>query len=127
MARVDMTVRLELPAATTMAQAEAAALDLRQEALEVPGVDPVPPEPAPSTGKGVEPGELAVLALSVVAEAPTLYQLAGSMLAWLRRGGGSRIHACVDGDCIELDRASSRDQQRILDAWIRRVQRPERD
>lgn len=128
MFRTHMIVRLEPPAGATPEQAEAAARDLYQEMLEVPGVDPAPQEPAaPSDHKGVELGELAVVALSVVAEAPTLYQLAGSMLAWLRRGGGDRIRACVDGHCIELDRASYTDQQRILDAWIERVQRPEWD
>lgn len=94
----------------------------------MPGVEPAPRQPeAPSDHKGGELGELASVALSVAAEAPTLYQLAGSILAWLRRDRRYRVRACVDGHCIEMDGASEEDQQRILDAWLRHVEHPERD
>jgi hypothetical protein len=47
--------------------------------------------------------------------------LVGTLRDWLdRQSGRHRISVTIDGDTIELDRASAAQRQQLLDAFVRR-------
>lgn len=47
--------------------------------------------------------------------------LIGTLRDWLgRQSGRHRISVTIDGDTIELERASVAQQQQLLDAYVRR-------
>ncbi|RZU03563.1 hypothetical protein EV645_7595 [Kribbella rubisoli] len=105
------------------ARLEELALLLRQEllTLDVRAVEPARDGEAPEGTRGALAAVAGVLSVSL---APGL-QVLGSVVAvvreWLGRvGDGRTVKLTIDGDVIELTRASDDMQQQLVDAFVRR-------
>lgn len=91
---------------------------LRQ--LEVDAVERPSEGPAPSGAKGPELLALGTLLVTLTKSAGGLTAVAKTVQTWLTGQHGRTVKLQLDGDTIELTGASSRDQERLVDAWIER-------
>lgn len=102
---------------------EQAARSLRTEIadLDIESVRPGPSAPAPDGAMGIEdiaPGAIAV-ALSPSSGAFTA--LIETVRSWLARSSGRhRVSLTIDGDTIELERATDAERRDLIEAYIRR-------
>jgi len=93
--------------------------DLPLESLEM-----VPGPPAPAGAKG-DPVSVGAMLLALSASGGVLPTLLGMVRDWLgRQGGRHRIAITIDGDTIELDRASAEQQRQLVDAFVHRHSGP---
>jgi hypothetical protein len=89
--------------------------------LDVESVAPVAAGPAPEGAKGTDPVTLGALVVAFSASGGVFTTLIGTLRDWLsRQSGRHRISVTIDGDTIELERASAAQQQQLLDAYVRR-------
>jgi hypothetical protein len=90
--------------------------------LDVDDVEPVPGRPPPD---GAKSGALASLTewLVTLGGGGVLAPVIGTITAWLTRGAGShKVTVTIDGDTLELGRASDAERAAIVDAFVRRHQ-----
>ncbi|MCW6007686.1 hypothetical protein K1W54_24510 [Micromonospora sp. CPCC 205371] len=93
---------------------ELAELDLESVKLAAVGT-------APDGAKGTDPVTLGAIIVALSASGGVFTALVETLRDWLgRQSGRHRVSVTIDGDTIELDRASSRQQQALMDAFIRR-------
>lgn len=89
--------------------------------LDVASVSPVAAGPPPGRAKGTDPVTLGALVVAFSASGGVFTTLVGTLRDWLdRQSGRHRISVTIDGDTIELDRASAAQRQELLDAFVRR-------
>ncbi|WP_218034456.1 effector-associated constant component EACC1 [Acrocarpospora corrugata] len=89
--------------------------------LDVVSVAPVAAGSVPEGAKGADPVTLAALVVAFSASGGVFTTLIGTLRDWLdRQSGRHRISVTIDGDTIELERASAKQQQELLDAYVQR-------
>lgn len=89
--------------------------------LDVVSVAPVAAGPVPEGAKGTDPVTLGALVVAFSASGGVFTTLLGTVRDWLdRQSGRHRISVTIDGDTIELERASVAQQQELVNAYVRR-------
>jgi hypothetical protein len=89
-------------------------LDLDVDAVELPRVG----EPPPGT-RAVELAALGALVVTV-AKSGLLTPVVAAVQSWLARSQPRSVKLELDGDVLEVTGVSSKDQQRLIDEWLRR-------
>ena len=90
--------------------------------LDVVSVSPVAAGPPTERTKGADPVTLGALVVAFSASGGVFPTLVGALRDWLdRQSGRHRISVTIDGDTIELDRASAEQRQQLFDAFVRRL------
>jgi hypothetical protein len=89
-------------------------LDLDVEAVELARAG----EPPPGT-RAVELAALGALVVTV-AQTPLLGPVVAAVRSWLAGAQQRSIKLELDGDVLELSGLSSKEQQRLVDEWLRR-------
>jgi hypothetical protein len=89
-------------------------LDLDVEAVELARAG----EPPPGT-RAVELAALGALVVTV-AQSPLLGPVVAAVRSWLAGAQQRSIKLELDGDVLELSGLSSKEQQRLVDEWLRR-------
>jgi len=121
---VELRIVLEPDPDTDPADAERLGRQLRDELrdLEVDGVEPVEGGEPPA---GAKSGVLTSLTewLVTLAGGGVLAPVIGTIRAFLTRGGGDhKVTVTIDGDTLELGRATDDERARIVDAFVQRHQ-----
>lgn len=89
--------------------------------LDVESVRPAAGGTVPEGAKGVDPATLSGLLVALSASGGVFTALLDTVRDWLdRHSGRHRVSVTIDGDTIELDRASDRQQQELVKAYVRR-------
>jgi Effector Associated Constant Component 1 len=84
-------------------------------------VSPVAAGPPPEGAKGTDQVTLGALVVAFSASGGVFTTLVGTVRDWLdRQSGRHRVSMTIDGDTIELERASASERQQLLDAFVRR-------
>jgi hypothetical protein len=103
---------------------ERAARGLRAEIAELGGVEAVRAVPggtAPEGAKGPDAVTAGALVVALAASGGVFTALVETLRDWLgRQSARHRISLTIDGDTIELDRASAAERRDLVDAYIRR-------
>ncbi|MEQ0562396.1 hypothetical protein ABJI51_25205 [Amycolatopsis sp. NEAU-NG30] len=114
-------VRLEADAEADAEELDRLARRLRAELRELDvDVLPVPAE-LPEGAKAADPVTIGSLLVAFSAAGGVFPGLVDTLREWLgRQGGRHRIKVTVDGDTVELERATSAERQQLIDAFVRR-------
>ena len=117
-------VRLEVGAQEGSDDEELAELTarLRRELLQtdVEGVERPPGDLPPSGAKGVDAVALGTLVVTLARSPGALAAFAKTIQGWLTSRQTRTVRLELDGDSIELNGVSSRDQERLVELWIGR-------
>jgi len=121
---VELRVVLEPDPDTDPEDVERLGRQLRDELrdLDVDDVEPVDGAPPPD---GAKSGALASLTewLVTLGGGGVIAPVLGTIKAWLARGAGShKVTVTIDGDTLELGRATDAERAEIVDAFVRRHQ-----
>jgi hypothetical protein len=96
---------------------------LRRELLEldVESVALLPPDRAAPEGAKGDPLTVGALVVALSASGGVFTALIETLRDWLaRHGGRHRVSVTIDGDTIELDAASTGQQDQLVEAYLRR-------
>lgn len=98
---------------------------LREELMgvDVDGVDFVKSGKAPVKAKAGDPITWGTLLLTLAASGGVLTTIIGVVQSWLTRHNQRSISLEVNGNKIDVHDITSEDQKRLIDSWIRNVQR----
>ena len=102
---------------------ERLARQLRSEIaeLDVESVHPALLSAAPEGAKAADPVTLGSLVVALSASGGVFTTLVETLRDWLgRQSGRHRISLTIEGDTIELERASAGERRELVDAYIRR-------
>jgi hypothetical protein len=89
--------------------------------LDVDSISPAAGGTAPDGAKGADAVTVGAMVVALSASGGVFTALIGTLREWLgRQSGRHRISMTMDGDTIELERASAGQQQALIDAYIRR-------
>ncbi|GIG59779.1 hypothetical protein Lfu02_41510 [Longispora fulva] len=89
--------------------------------LDVESVTPTRGEDAPAGAKGADPVTLGALVVALSASGGVFPTVLDTLRDWLgRQAGRHRISVTIDGDTLELDRATTAQQQALVEAYVRR-------
>lgn len=81
----------------------------------------VPAGELPEGAKGADPVTIGSLMVAFSAAGGVFPGLVETLKDWLdRQSGKHRIKLTIDGDTVELERASSAERQQLIDAFVRR-------
>lgn len=95
-------------------RAEIAALDVESVRLAAGG-------PPPEGAKGTDALTLGAVVVALSASGGVFTSLIDTVRDWLGRSSARhRISVTIDGDTLELDRASDAERQALIDAYVRR-------
>ncbi|MDQ3274559.1 MAG: hypothetical protein M3Q39_05885 [Actinomycetota bacterium] len=95
-------------------RAELAELDIESVRLAAGGI-------APDGAKGTDPVTLGAVIVALSASDGVFTRLIETLRDWLgRHSGRHRISVTIDGDTIELERATAGQQGDLVDAYVRR-------
>ena len=122
---VSVLVALEADAGADDIERETLARQLRSELRHVDfdSISELSGQAAPTGAKAAELAEWGVWLVTLSASGGVLTSLISVAKDWLdRRGGGNRIKIIIGGDTIELDGASSAQQEALMKAFVRRHQ-----
>jgi hypothetical protein len=86
--------------------------------LDVDQVDLTQAEDAPSGSKGI-PIDWSTLLVTLSASGGVLTAVINTVQSWLARQGQRSVTLEIGGDKLTLTGASSREQQQLVDNWIR--------
>ncbi len=101
---------------TRQLRAELAELDIESVALAAE-------EPVPEGAKGTDPVTVGAIIVALSASGGVFTALIETVRDWLgRHGRRHRISVTIDGDTLELERATSGQQRELVDAYLRRQQ-----
>ncbi|MGX1913561.1 effector-associated constant component EACC1 [Streptomyces phaeochromogenes] len=106
--------------------AEAAERPVRQLRAEIAGLDvdsvrPGPAGAAPDGAKGTDPLTLGAIVVALSASGGVFTVLVETVRDWLGRSSARhRVSVTIDGDTIELERASDAERRDLIAAYIRR-------
>jgi hypothetical protein len=99
---------------TRQLRAELAELDVESVKLAAEGTPP-------ANAKGTDAVTLGAIIVALSASGGVFTALVETLRDWLgRQSGRHRVSMTIDGDTIELERASATQQRALLDAYIRR-------
>ncbi|MBT2393626.1 hypothetical protein J7E87_30515 [Streptomyces sp. ISL-1] len=110
--------------------AERLARRLRAEIaeLDVESVRPAPGGTAPDGAKGTDAVTLGAIVVALSASGGVFTALIDTVRDWLGRSSARHcVSVTIDGDTIELDRASAAERRDLIDAYIRRHTGSQRD
>lgn len=89
--------------------------------LDVDSVRSGPANVAPDGAKGTDPVTLGAIVVALSASGGVFNALVETVRDWLGRSSARhRVSVTIDGDTIELDRASDAERRDLIDAYIRR-------
>ncbi|MGI9003861.1 MAG: effector-associated constant component EACC1 [Pseudonocardia sp.] len=89
--------------------------------LDVESIAPVVGETLPEGAKGTDLVTLGELIVVLSASGGVFVALIGTLRDWLgRQSGRHRLSVTIDGDTLELERASAEQQQALVDAYVQR-------
>jgi hypothetical protein len=89
--------------------------------LDVESVVPAMGGTVPDGAKGTDPVTLGAVILALSASGGVFTGLIETLRDWLgRHAGRHRISVTIDGDTIELERATAGQQRELVDAYVRR-------
>jgi len=89
--------------------------------LDVESVRPGPGGPAPEGAKGTDAVTLGAIVVALSASGGVFTALVETLRDWLGRSSARhRVSLTIDGDTIELERASAAERRDLVDAYIRR-------
>ncbi|MEA5364521.1 hypothetical protein VA596_33675 [Amycolatopsis sp., V23-08] len=81
----------------------------------------VPDGELPAGAKGADPVTIGSLVVAFSAAGGVFPGLVETLREWLgRQPGKHRIKVTVDGDTVELERATAAERQQLIDAFVRR-------
>jgi hypothetical protein len=121
---VELRVVLEPDPDTDPEDVDRLGRQLRDELRDL-DVDDVEPVDGSAPPDGAKSGALASLTewLVTLAGGGVIAPVIGTIKAWLARGAGShKVTVTIDGDTLELGRASDAERAEIVDAFVRRHQ-----
>jgi hypothetical protein len=121
---VELRVVLEPDPDTDPEDAERLGRQLRDELRDL-DVDDVEPVEGALPPDGAKSGALASLTewLVTLAGGGVIGPVIGTIKAWLAHGAGShKVTVTIDGDTLELGRATDAERSEIVDAFVRRHQ-----
>jgi hypothetical protein len=121
---VELRVVLEPDPDTDPEDAERLGRQLRDELRDL-DVDDVEPVEGARPPEGAKSGVLASLTewLVTLSGAGVVVPVIGTIKAWLARGAGDhKVTVTIDGDTLELGRATDAERAEIVDAFVRRHQ-----
>ncbi|WP_405933704.1 hypothetical protein [Streptomyces sp. NBC_00827] len=102
---------------------ERLARQLRSEIseLDVESVRPGPGGTGPDGAKGTDPLTLGAVVVALSTSGGVFTSLVETLCDWLGRSSARhRVSLTIDGDTIELERASAAERRDLVDAYIRR-------
>ncbi|MFE0631593.1 hypothetical protein ACFW3D_32145 [Streptomyces sp. NPDC058864] len=89
--------------------------------LDVESVRPAPISAIPQGAKGSDPVTFGAIVVALSASGGVFSGLVETVRDWLsRHSARHRISLTIDGDTIELERASEAERRDLIDAYIRR-------
>ena len=89
--------------------------------LDVESVVPAMGGTTPDGAKGTDPVTLGAVIVALSASGGVFTGLIETLRDWLgRHAGRHRISVTIDGDTIELERATAGQQRELVDAYVRR-------
>ncbi|MET7981093.1 hypothetical protein ABZW44_50850 [Streptomyces mirabilis] len=89
--------------------------------LDVESVRPWPGGTVPDGAKGTDPLTLGAVVVALSASGGVFTALVETVRDWLgRHSARHRVSLTIDGDTIELERASAAERRDLVDAYIRR-------
>lgn len=102
--------------------AERAARQLRAEVAELDvDVEVVPSGSAPEGAKGIDAGSLSAMVVALSASGGVFATVLNTLRDWLGRNSDNhRISVTIDGDTIELERATADQQRQLVEAYVER-------
>jgi hypothetical protein len=92
--------------------------------LDVQSVDRLSGGPAPAGAKGVELAEIGALLVSLGKATPVLGQVVAVIQAWAARSPNRTVKLTLDGDSLELNGMSEREQHQVVKDWMARHAKP---
>jgi hypothetical protein len=99
---------------TRQLRSEIAQLDVDSARLDAAG-------PPPEGAKAGEAVTLGAIVVAMSASGGVFATVLGTVREWLgRQSGRHRISVTIDGDTLELERATAAQQRELLDAYLRR-------
>jgi hypothetical protein len=118
--RAEIQLELHLPEGADAEDLDAATVRLRDDLLEldVDRVDRIADVEAPPGARSGEIAALGELLLLLARNAEVLTSVVASLQAWLGRDAGRSVKLVLDGDSLEVTGVSSREQERLISAWI---------
>jgi hypothetical protein len=120
---VDVLVVLEPDAESDEEEAERLSRALRAELVEldIDSVRAAAAESVPQGAKAADPVTIGAIIVALSASGGVFTSLVDTLRDWLSRNTGRhRITVTIDGDTIEIDSATAREQRALIDAYIRR-------
>ena len=88
--------------------------------LDVASVDRVSGGPAPDGAKGIELAAIGALIVNLGKATPVLGQVVEVIQAWAARAPNRTVKLTLDGDTLELNGVSERDQRQVIKDWMAR-------
>lgn len=89
--------------------------------LNVESVRPGPGAPIPDAAKGTDAVTVGAIIVALSASGGVFTALVETVRDWLERSSARhRVSLTIDGDTIELERASNSERRELIDAYIRR-------
>ncbi|MCR6490166.1 hypothetical protein M8542_45885 [Amycolatopsis sp. OK19-0408] len=114
-------VRLEADEESDAEELDRLARRLRAELIELDVDLRAVPGEAPAGAKAADPVTVGSLLVAFSAAGGVFPGLVETLREWLgRQAGRHRIKVTVDGDTLELERATSAERQELIDAFVRR-------
>jgi hypothetical protein len=74
----------------------------------------------PEGAKAIEAAALGALVVNLASSSGVLAAIGTGIRRWLQRQRAGTVKLTIDGDTIELDRAPSAEQERLVELWIAR-------
>ncbi|UIX33949.1 effector-associated constant component EACC1 [Streptomyces sp. GQFP] len=89
--------------------------------LDVEWVRPGPSVPAPDGAKAADPVTLGAIVVALSSSGGVFTTLIETVRDWLDRSSARhRVSLTIDGDTIELEKASTAERRELIDIYIRR-------
>lgn len=89
--------------------------------LDIESIRNVAVGTVPDGAKGIDPVTVGEIILAMSASGGVFTSAIATLRDWLgRHAQQHRISVTIDGDTIQLDRASAAQQQQLVDAYVRR-------
>ncbi len=99
------------------------ALRLREELLSLDVSSVSKPDGqgrVPDGAKGLELAAFGALLVNFIASPETLKNVVSTIRDWLGRQKLRTVEITMDGDTLKLTKASSKDQERLVELWVAR-------
>jgi len=120
--RAELHLELRLPDGADAEELDTATARLRGDLLDldVDRVERVASGEAPPGARAAEIAALGELLLHLARNAEAITSVVASLQAWLSRDAGRSVKLEMDGESLEVTGISSREQERLISAWIER-------